>query len=445
MRRVIQGRPAGHHPMSNVGATGTGPVALGRVRTSSRPHVSVRSRRLGHILNNNLIPNSLMLVNNRPNVKGSALILRAMLHVPREHILCVSNRRDTQRLGLHTSHLAATSDSYLVIYRASLRRVCMRVGGAGPSLIVVSSVRAVSARGVRSSPNDVTRMHRYSTSVLHFTGRARAPMLLVKRVGGRNDVTKPGILRRVMSTMLRFRNSRRCVCHVLQDVGGHFKDATRLNVCRVQRSKLQRIDGPSRLLLSRSRRNVDKMTVTSTVRKMHPFLVRARTLIDSTMCNGPRHSTAKFSLHHVGVLLTMLRGQMNFGLTRGSIFLGVTKKLGMGSPTVSLTIVDTVLSSGVSTSVRPRIYVTNRVKLSNRVHPMGQVRRHVNRTRGLKFGHVLLPGRGLRKVSAGGVGVRLIPIEGIRRTFEALFKWWRGTGWHELAREGSNFCEWEGG
>lgn len=422
MRRVIHGRIPGGHPMSNVRSPGTGPIALDRVRTSRRPHVSVRSRRLGQILKNKLMPKSLMLVNNRPNVKGSALILRAMLRVPRQEVLCVSKRRDTERLGLHTSQLAQASDSYLVIYRASLRRVCMRVGGAHPSLMVVSSVRAVSARDVRSSPKDVTRIQRYSTSVLHFTGRARAPILLVKRVGGRNDVTKPGILRRVMSAMLRFRKSRRCVCHVLHDVGGHFKDATRLNVCRVHRSKLHRIDGPSRLLLSRSRRNVDKMTVTSTVRKMEPFLVRARTLIDSTICNGPRHSTAKFSVHHVGVLLTMLRGHIKFGLTRGSIFLGVTKKLGIGSPTVSLTIVDTVLSSGVSTTVRPRIYVTKRVKLSNRVHPMGQVRRHVNRTRGLKFGQFVLPGCGVRNVSAGGLEVRLIPMEGIRRTFQALFK-----------------------
>lgn len=419
----MQGRPIGHQPMSNVRARGPGPIVLDRVVTSSRPQVGVRSGRLGHMLNNKLIPNSLMLVNNRPKVKGSALIVRAMLHVPRGGVLCMSNRRDTQRLGLHTSHLSRISDSYFVIYRASLRRVCIRVGGAGPSLIVVSSVRAVSARAVRSSPKDVTRIERYSTSVLHFTGRARAPILLVKRVGGRKDVTNPGILRRVISAILRFRNSRRCVCHVLHDVGGHFNDATRLNVCRVQRSNLHRIDGPSRLLLDRSRRKVDKMTVTSTVRKMHPFLVRARTLMDSTICNGPRHSTAKFSVQEVGVLLTILRGHIKFGLTRGSMFLGVTKKLGIGSPTVSLTIVDTVLSSGVSATVRPRIYVTKRVNLSKRVHPIGQVRRHVKRTRGLNFGHFLLPGCGLRNVSAGGLGVRLIPMEGMRRTFETLFKW----------------------
>lgn len=419
----MQGRIIGGHPMSNVRATGTGPVALRRVMTSSRPHVSLRSTRLGQMLNNNLMRKSLILVNNRPNVKGSALILRAMLHVPRGHVLCISNRRDAHRLGLHTSHLADTSDSYLVMYRASLRRVCIRVGGVHPSVIVVSSVRAVSARALRSSPKDVTRMQRYSTSVLHFTGRARATIVLVKRVGGRKDVTNPGMLRRVISAMLRFRNSRRCVCHVLHDVGGHFKDATRLNVCRVQRSKLQRIDGPSRLLLDRSRRNVDNVTVTSTVRNVEPFLVRARTLIDDTMCNGPRHSTAKFSVHHVGVLLTMLRGHMNFGLTRGSIFLGVTNKLGIGSPTVSLTIVDSVLSDGVSATVRPRIYVTKRVNLSNRVHPIGHVRRHVKRTRGLKFGQFVLPGCGVRKLGAGGVGVRLVPMQGIRRTFHTLFKW----------------------
>lgn len=422
MRRVVHGRPTGGEPMSNLRSMGDGPIALGSVAKKSRPQVSVRSRRLGQMLKNNLMPKSLILLNNRPKVNGSALILRAMLRLPSGGMLCVSKRRDTQRLGLHTSHVPRGSSSYLVIYRASLRRVCIRVGGAQPSLIVVSSVRAVSARAVSSSPNDLMRMHRYSTSVLGFTGRAGAPIVLVNRVGGRKDVTNPGMLRRVMSAMLRFRNSRRCVCHVLHDVGGHFKDATRLNVCRVHRGNLHRIDGPSRLLLDRSRSKVDKITVTSTVRKIHPFLVRARTLIDSTMCKGPRHSTAKFSLQHVGVLLTMLRGQMKFGLTRGSIFLGVTNKLGIGSPTVSLSIVDTVLSDGVSARVRHSAYVTNRMKLDNRVQPMGHVRRHVKRTRGLNFGRVLVPGRGLRKVSASGLGVRVVPMEGMRRTFQTLFK-----------------------
>lgn len=401
----------------------SGPRHLARVRSGRRRHVSVLSRRLGHMLKKKLIRNSLALVKKRPNVKGSALVLRAMLQLARGEVLCMSNRRDTHRLGLQTMHVPRPRGSgLLVTYRASLRRVFARVGGTTPSLIVVSSVRAVSARGVSSSPNDVIRMERYATSLLGFTGRANAPIVLVKRVGGRKDVTKPGMLRRVISAMLRFRKSRRCVCHVLHDVGGQFNDATRLKVCRVERSKLQRIDGPSRLLLARSRRNVDNITVTNTIRNMHPFLVRMRTLIDATTCKVPRHSTAKFSLHHVGVLLTMLRGHIKFGLTRGSIFLGVTKKLGIGSPTVSLTIVDTVLSDGVSTRVRTNMYVTKRMNLDNRVHPIGHVRRHVDRTRGLKFRQVLVPGRGLSNVSQGGVGVRLVPMEGMRRTFQRLFK-----------------------
>ncbi len=404
-----------------------------RVISSRRPQLSVHSSRLGHILNNKLIPNSLILLNNRPNVKGSALVLRAILQLACGQILCIDKRRDTHRLGLQTSHLIAgakngtssilTHSSYVIIYRASLRRVFMRIHGRRPSIIIVSSVRAVVARTISDSPNDVSRIQRYTTSLLGFTGRDGIPIVLVKRVGGRKALTKPGILRRVISTMLRFRNSRRCVCHVLQDVGGHFKDATRLNVCRVHRSNLHRIDGPSRLLLARGRRKLDNITVTSAVRNVHPFLVRARTLIDATTCKAPRHSTANFSLHHLGVLLTILRGHINFGLTRGSIFLGVTNNLGIASPTVSLSIVTTILDDGISAKVRDNIYVTKRIKLDKRVHPIGHVRRHITRTTGLNFHHVVVPGRGLRKFSASGLGVRLIPMHGIRRTLHTLFKW----------------------
>lgn len=356
-------------------STSTGPVGLGSVSTISRPHVSVVSRRLGHMLNNNVIPKDVALLNNRPNVKGDALALRAVLGVGREEILCIDNRRDTRRVGLETSELTGkrtvlggnsaksttsmskvpprgTFSRVAVLYRARLRGVFSRVRRITPRLVIVSSVRAVTARDISDSPNSMSRIHRYTTSLLEFTGADNVPIVLVKRVGGRKALTNPGVLRRVISAIVRFRNSRRCVCHVLQDVGGQFKDASRLNVCRVLRKKLERIDGPSRLLLARSRSKLSNITVDTTVRNIHPFLIRARTLMDATTCKAPRHSTANFSRQELGVLLTIVRGQINFGLVTGSIFLGVTKNLQIASPTVSLDILTTMLDDGISATVR---------------------------------------------------------------------------------------------
>ncbi len=422
MRRAIQPRDSAHVPRNfRPRDNGAHPRQISRVRIHDRRHVSASGGRLGHLLNNKLIGNDLILVNNRPNVNGSALILRITLGVGNHHVLCTDNRRDTDRLGLHTRQLKSVRDRYCVIDRAHLRRVFTRIGAIRPRLLVISSMRAICARATSRDTNSVARIHRYSNTLLGFTGRDGVPIVVVNRVAGRNDVTNPGLLRRVISAILRFRNSHRGVCHVLQTHGGHFKDASRLTVCRVLNDKLHRIAGPDRLLLGRRSRSLDNITVSTVVRNIQPFLVRIRTLIKATTCNIPRHLSAKFSHNHVGVLLTILRGHTNFGLPRGSIFLGVTNKLHIDSPKVSLTIVTSMLSDGLSLPVSSDIYVANRINLDNRVHPIGHVRRHVSRTTGLNFEGVLVPRFGHRRL-INGPRVRIINITAIRRTFHVLFK-----------------------
>ncbi len=400
-----------------------GPVPLTRVSSSIRRHVSLGGARISHVLNNNLIRNSLILVKNRPNVKGSALSLRVPLRYPGLGALCIANRRDTGRIGLHTSHVNNSSSSYLVCDRALVRSVVTRTHSVVPSLVIISSIRAVFSQGIRSSPNSIARVGRATTVLLHFTGRANIPMVLVNRVAGRKDVTKPGVLRRVISIILRFRNSGHNSCHLLEDVGGHFNSASRLTIFRVAKGKLQRIDGPSRVLVPVRRRKLDKITIDTILSNAEPFLVRIRTLIDSTTCKAPRQDAANFSIHHLGVLLTILRGETKFGLDMGSIFLGVTKNLRIGNPTYSLTIVYTILSSRFSFTVRPSVYFTNRVKLDNRVEPITRIREQIIRTTHLNFEGVCISDfDDLRNVSPRRLGsVRIVGITSIPSLYEGLF------------------------
>ncbi len=100
--------------------------------------------RLSQMLNNNVMHKNLVLVNNSPNVKGSALLLRVYSRLKRGRgVLCVSNRRSRNRLGLHTSHLRITISALFILYRGSLSAILTAVRRRGPSVIVISSVRAV--------------------------------------------------------------------------------------------------------------------------------------------------------------------------------------------------------------------------------------------------------------------------------------------------------------
>lgn len=207
------------------------------------------------MLNNNIIPKDTVLVNNGPNTKGSALLLRALYGLTRRvGALCIANRRSLRRITVHTRHLNLPASGLGVLSRADVRRVYLVTRRRRPGLVMVSSVRIVRVTSMRSSPNDITRIHRATTCLAHFTGAHNITVIVIKRMAGSNSLTNPGILRRYVSYSILLSNSTSSHFHALHDRGGHFNTIGRLNIFTVARRKLHRIDGPSTVFLDHKSR-----------------------------------------------------------------------------------------------------------------------------------------------------------------------------------------------
>ncbi len=173
----------------------------------------------------------------------------------------------------------------------------------------------------------MARMHRYASTVVQLMGHLGVPTFLIKRMGGSNTVTNPGIVRRVISYILCFRKSERSDCHLLHYIGGHCNSAGRVNIFRVDSGNLRRIRGPSRVLLSNHPLGIDNTYITYGVRKAEPVLTRMRNLISPANFNGPHHVTANFSCGHLTLVLTILRGQTNCFFSGLSACIGIMKNL----------------------------------------------------------------------------------------------------------------------
>lgn len=346
------------------------------------------------------------MIKKSPKVKGSALLLRIYEGLTRGRIsiLCVSNRRSLERVGLETGHVKRFASGVRLLYRAGLRIVHRIVRHEGPSIIIVSSVRAVFRRSMDSTPKDISRIERSAGVLVRVTGKVKISVFVMNRIAGRKGITNPEILRRVISAILCFRNSQRTSCHVLHTIGGHFKSAGRVNIFRVYGANLRRIGGPSRCVLGNEPRSTSNSIITYSVRKAQPVLIRVRTLIYRDGFNVPEQATIKASFGEIGLLVTILRGGMKLHLTTSSTCIGVTKKVGVARPTVSLKVYLTVISDTGSVIVPSGIVMFNRINLDNRVHTIGVTNRHIRRTGGLKFKAIILPRiyessiKGIRKV-----------------------------------------------
>lgn len=282
--------------------------------------------------------------------------------------------------------------------RGSISRVYNLVRGRGPSLIIVSSVRAVHYVSVSSSSNAIDRIGRDTTQLLTITGGRRVPVFVIKRIGGSNTVTNPGIVRRVISAILCFRNSGVLPCHVLQTTGGHCNSAGRLNVFSVAKRKLRRVRGPSRVLLRKHPLNISNGYITYAVRNDHPVLDRVRTLTAGAGFPTPHHTYDNCSCGHVGLLVTILRGHTKCFFNGLSICVGVIDNVALQSATYSLTIYLDVISSLLSYPIDSGLVTVNRINLNNRIHDIPGLRRHLQRTRQVNFRHTIIPGRDLTRL-----------------------------------------------
>ncbi len=400
-------------------ATATGD--LGRVSMASRSHCIANLHRLSHILNNNVMGNSIILLDNSPKVKGSAVLLRIYGTINGSlDILCMSNRRSTIRVGVHTREVNIGNSGIGVVASASIRTMYRCVGSRGPSLIVVSSVRAVAITRLSSSTKDVIRIERDAGVLLHAKGDLRVPVFVMDRIGGNKSVTNPGIVRRVISAILCFRNRHGRTCEVLHTVGGHFNSAGRVNIFRVKSNKLVRIRGPSTRLLSNEVASISNKYVAYVVRNAEPVLSRIRTLMAAANFNGPHHASANFSCGHLDLVLTILRGHVKLCFSGLSTCLGVVNNVGVSRPTTSLTMTLTLISNVGSMPVSSGVITFNRVNLSNRMESISHTGTEIDRTTHLNFAGYVLPGTYLGRVASYPTSVALIKIEGLHRTVTTI-------------------------
>lgn len=399
----------------------TGPIPLSTVGASSRRQVSASVPRLSHMLNKKIMGNSLILIKKSPKVNGSALLLRIYQGLSKRGLsmLCISKRRSLRRVGLHTRQVNAFDSRLRLLYRADLSAVHAMVRQGGPRVIIVSDVRAVCGRGISSTPNDISRIHRSANILVRVTGKVSVSVFVIKRIAGRKIITNPHMLRRVISAILCFRKSHRRDCQVLHNIGGHFNSAGRVNIFRVHVRKLIRIRGPSRCVLDNGPGSTSNSIITYSVRNAHPVLLRVRTLVYRDCFGGPEEATAKASFGHIGLLVTILRGHVKVRLSSYSTCMGVTNKVHVGRPTVSLKVILTVVSDGLSLAVSRGAVYFNRIKLDKRIHNMDVTRRHITRTTGLNFRMYVLPGMSLPSMK-GGCTVGLVKITGIERTLSTV-------------------------
>lgn len=286
--------------------------------------------------------------------------------------------------------------------RVSLRAVLVRLRSLRPAITVVSDVRTLCCTALASTPNSMSRIQRYASTLVRLTGQTGVSLFVINRIAGRNTVTNPGILRRLISAILCFRNSHFTDRHLLHSIGGHFNTARRLNMFRVISQKLTRVDGPSTLFLNGHSRRIPNVTAVITYRKAHPLIMRLRSLIDPADCDSPQHSAANVRFGQLLRVLTILRGQINVPLSGLSTCITSSNKLAITRPTTSLNITVSIITDFHSHLISPRLILVNRINLNNRIQPVSRLRLHLGRTIGLNFGGTVIPGNrgiGMSKLS----------------------------------------------
>lgn len=365
------------------------------------------------------------LVTNRPNVNGSALLLRATNGVTEtitrnravgttkenrssrqsskltsahtRAMLCVSNRRSRTRIHLHTAHVGTIRPGLLLTTAASLTAMLNLVRRGGPTLTVISSTRAVISRRISNVSNNSARIQRITDTLVSATGALSVPIFLINRIAGSNSVTKPHALRRLISIIYRFRKSDRATLEVLETTGGHFNPASRIKYFSVDNRNVRRIASPTKLFLSKSNPRSTGSTpirnayIAFALSNRHDLPVRIRTLIAGSILPAPEHTIGNISPDHVTVLITILCQRDGLGLLSGSLCVSAVTKNRTGRPNSSLTVIKTLTDTTASGPVTHSAYTVKRVSLAKRIHPMPHVRCHLHRTTHLKFAATIVP------------------------------------------------------
>lgn len=384
---------------------------------------------IDRVLGGGLLPGSVTLLGGSPGMGKSTLILQVADRMAAAGALVLLHSAEESAGQVHARALRihALAPRLLLSTGTDVRRLLFfaepaaggpeGAAGAGPDVVVVDSIQAVSCPEIHGPPGSVAQVRASATALAAAARRSHCAVILVGQVTKGGELAGPRSLEHLVDTVLSFEGDRHHALRVLRVLKHRFGPAGEIGLFEMTGDGLSGVEDPTELLLGDRRPGFAGSAVLPLADGRTITLVEVQALVAKAATAVPRRSSQGLDAGRLTPLLAVLDRHASTKLGGMDVFVSVVGGLRAVEPAADLATAVAIVSAASGRPVPSDAVVCGEVGLAGELRRVGRVDRRIAEAARVGFRRAVVP----PPPPPGADGIAMVVVDTVREALEALW------------------------
>ncbi len=398
------------------------PQAILDITARKEERIDSGNQELNRVLGGGLVPGSLVLVGGEPGIGKSTLMLQVALNMSPLKILYVSGEESDQQIRMRADRLGVHNEACYILCETEVRTIFQHLGELKPDLVIIDSIQTLTTRAIDSSAGSISQVRECASELQRFSKLSDVPVVLIGHITKDGTLAGPKVLEHMVDTVLQFEGDRHYGYRILRSMKNRFGSTSELGIYEMQGNGLREISNPSEILINQTEEDLSGVAIGSTLEGMRPMLIETQALVSTAAYGTPQRSSTGFDLRRLSMLLAVLEKRAGARLGNKDVFLNLAGGIKVDDPSLDLSVVAAILSSGEDIPIDRKSCFAGEVGLSGEIRPVSRIEQRVSEAEKLGFRKLYLSYYNNKSLDISLQHLQLVPVKKLEDMLSLLFQ-----------------------
>lgn len=381
---------------SKVQSQSNKPVSLANVPSRKTSRTPTKISELDRVLGGGLVRGQTVLIAGEPGIGKSTILLQvaeklgSVLYVSgEESISQIKIRADRLQIGKSARGRSSSGrKSIQVMDETNIDSIINSVKSLEqvPKAVVIDSIQTMSTGDLRGMAGSVGQVRECAYRLVRLAKSKNLPIFLVGHVTKEGAVAGPAVLAHMVDTILWFEGDKSLTYRLLRAHKNRFGPTDEVGIFSMKNEGLISITDPSKLFLSKGRKEVAGSVAASILQGTRPILVEIQALVVPTKLAFAKRIAHGIDSKRFELLLAVLSRRCGLPLYEFDCFLNIAGGITIyGDPSADLAISLAVASAYFDKSLDKKLVALGEIGLLGEIRKVIGQEKRVKEARRLGF------------------------------------------------------------
>lgn len=398
------------------------PQVLTEVDRKLSTFLPLHDAELSRVLGGGLMPGAVILLGGEPGIGKSTLLLQLMLQEQHFKTLYISGEESEQQLQQRAVRVGKAHANCFILCETDTRHIFKHLTSIQPDVVIVDSIQTMHTDLLEASAGSISQIRETTAEFLRYAKQNNTPIFLIGHITKEGIIAGPKILEHMVDTVLQFEGDRHHAYRMVRSIKNRFGSTSELAIYEMKNDGLVTAENLSDIFITQRDQPISGNAIAATMEGIRPLFIEVQALVSSAVYGTPQRSSTGYDLKRLNMILAVLEKRCGFRLAAKDTFLNIAGGIKIEDPSVDLSIICAILSSGEDIPIAPSNCFCGEVGLTGEIRPVSRIEHRIKEAIKLGFDTFYCSPFNMKSINKSfSSKLKIIPVSRVDEVFKQLF------------------------